>query len=104
MPVGAAPGGVLTLETHVQGQGITFLEIRETDVDGDGFFDSEDNCRLLANPDQLEKLQDVSLKARVIQRDQNPVDVVGAVIYFASHDAAFVTGQTLVVDGGAYFH
>lgn len=50
----AAPGGVLTLETHVQGQGITFLEIRETDLDGDGFFDSEDNCRLLANPDQLD--------------------------------------------------
>ncbi|MGI9426672.1 MAG: SDR family NAD(P)-dependent oxidoreductase [Hyphomicrobiaceae bacterium] len=59
---------------------------------------------VLANPDQLEKLQDVSLKARVIQRDQHPVDVVGAVIYFASQDAAFVTGQTLVVDGGAYFH
>lgn len=59
---------------------------------------------VLANPDQLEKLQDISLKARVIQRDQHPADIVGAVIYFASHDSAFVTGQTLVVDGGAYFH
>ena len=57
-----------------------------------------------ANPDQLEKLQDISLKARVIQRDQHPADIVGAAIYFASQDAAFVTGQTLVVDGGAYFH
>ncbi|MGI9480092.1 MAG: SDR family NAD(P)-dependent oxidoreductase [Hyphomicrobiaceae bacterium] len=59
---------------------------------------------VLANPDQLEKLQDISLKARVIQRDQHPADIVGAAIYFASQDAAFVTGQTLVVDGGAYFH
>ena len=58
---------------------------------------------VLANPDQLEKLQDISLKARVIQRDQHPADIVGAAIYFASQDAAFVTGQTLVVDGGAYF-
>lgn len=59
---------------------------------------------VLANPDQLEKLQDISLKARAIQRDQLPEDVVGAVIYFASQDSEFVTGQTLVVDGGAYFH
>lgn len=59
---------------------------------------------VLANPDQLEKLQDISLQARVIKRDQHPEDIVGAVIYFASQDSAFVTGQTLVVDGGAYFH
>ncbi|WP_419908866.1 SDR family NAD(P)-dependent oxidoreductase [Hoeflea sp.] len=59
---------------------------------------------VLSNPVQLEKLQDISLKSRVIQRDQLPGDVVGAVIYFASQDSAFVTGQTLVVDGGAYFN
>ena len=59
---------------------------------------------VLANPHQLEKLQEVSRQARVIQRDQHPQDIVGAVIFFASQDSAFVTGQTLVVDGGAYFH
>ena len=59
---------------------------------------------VLANPHQLEKLQDISRRARVIQRDQHPDDIVGAVIFFASQDSAFVTGQTLVVDGGAYFH
>ena len=59
---------------------------------------------VLANPHQLEKLQDISRQARVLQRDQHPDDIVGAVIYFASQDSAFVTGQTLVVDGGAYFH
>lgn len=57
-----------------------------------------------ANPVQLEQLKDISLKARVIPRDQVPDDVVGAVLYFATQDSAFVTGQTLVVDGGAYFH
>lgn len=57
-----------------------------------------------ANPVQLEKLQDVSLKARVIPRDQHPEDIVGAVAFLAGPDAAFITGQTLVVDGGAYFH
>ena len=59
---------------------------------------------VMANPHQLEKLRDVSLQARVIQRDQHPADIVGAVVFFASGESDFVTGQTLVVDGGAYFH
>jgi 3-oxoacyl-[acyl-carrier protein] reductase len=29
-----------------------------------------------------------------------PEDLVGAVSFFASDDAAFITGQTLPVDGG----
>lgn len=33
----------------------------------------------------------------------DPEDVVGAVAFFASDDAAFVTGQTLNVDGGIVF-
>lgn len=57
-----------------------------------------------ANPHQVEKLREISQKARVIARDQLPEDVVGAVAFLASDDAAFMTGQTLVVDGGAYFH
>lgn len=57
-----------------------------------------------ANPVQLEKLQEISLNARTIPRDQHPSDIVGAVAFLASDDAAFMTGQTIVVDGGAYFH
>jgi NAD(P)-dependent dehydrogenase (short-subunit alcohol dehydrogenase family) len=57
-----------------------------------------------ANPHQIEKLQEISQKARVITRDEFPEDIVGAVAFLASKDAAFITGQTLVVDGGAYFH
>jgi len=40
-------------------------------------------------------------RTRSIQRDQHPADVVGAAAFLASDDAAFVTGQTLVVDGGS---
>ena len=57
-----------------------------------------------ANPVQLEKLKEISLQARVIARDQHPSDIVGAVAFLASSEASFITGQTLVVDGGAYFH
>src|SRR5216684_7613334 len=38
---------------------------------------------------------------RAIQRDETPEDLVGAVSFLASDDAAFITGQTLVVDGGS---
>lgn len=33
-----------------------------------------------------------------------PADVVGAVAFFGSDDAAFITGQSLNVDGGIIFH
>jgi len=57
-----------------------------------------------AHPEVIEKLRDVSIAARTIQRDQVPEDVVGAVVYFCSAASDFVTGQTIVIDGGQYFH
>ena len=56
------------------------------------------------HPEVVEKLRDVSIAARTIQRDQEPEDVVGAVVYLAGPSSAFVTGQTIVIDGGQYFH
>jgi NAD(P)-dependent dehydrogenase (short-subunit alcohol dehydrogenase family) len=56
------------------------------------------------HPEVIEKLRDASIAARTIQRDQEPEDVVGAVVYLAGPGAAFVTGQTIVIDGGQYFH
>jgi pyridoxal 4-dehydrogenase len=40
-------------------------------------------------------------RTRAIQRDEKPEDLVGAVSFLASEDAAFMTGQTMVVDGGS---
>lgn len=37
---------------------------------------------------------------RALDRDQTPEDVTGAVAFLLSDDARYVTGQTLVVDGG----
>jgi NAD(P)-dependent dehydrogenase (short-subunit alcohol dehydrogenase family) len=59
---------------------------------------------VLANPVQVEQLQEISLRARLVQRDQYPSDIVGAVAFFCSPDADFITGQSLVVDGGAFFN
>ena len=40
-------------------------------------------------------------RTRAISRDEKPEDLVGAVSFLASEDAAFMTGQTMVVDGGS---
>jgi NAD(P)-dependent dehydrogenase (short-subunit alcohol dehydrogenase family) len=57
-----------------------------------------------AHPEVVEKLRDVSVSARTLQRDQVPEDVVGAVVFLCGPGAGFVTGQTMVIDGGQYFH
>jgi NAD(P)-dependent dehydrogenase (short-subunit alcohol dehydrogenase family) len=56
------------------------------------------------HPEVIEALRDVSVSARTLQRDQEPEDVVGAVVFLCGPGAAFVTGQTIVIDGGQYFH
>ena len=43
---------------------------------------------------------DTYAKMQVIHRSEEPKDLIGAVSFFASDDAAFITGQTLMVDGG----
>jgi NAD(P)-dependent dehydrogenase (short-subunit alcohol dehydrogenase family) len=56
------------------------------------------------HPEVVEALREASVSARTLQRDQEPEDVVGAVVYLCGPSAAFVTGQTIVIDGGQYFH
>lgn len=41
---------------------------------------------------------------RALKRPQQPEDVAGAVAFFCSDLAGYITGQTLVVDGGSYMH
>jgi 3-oxoacyl-[acyl-carrier protein] reductase len=42
------------------------------------------------------------IKLRAIGRDEQPVDLVGAVFFLASPDADFISGQTINVDGGKH--
>ena len=57
-----------------------------------------------AHPEVIEKLRDISVAARTIQRDQLPGDVAGAVVFLCGPGAEFITGQTMVIDGGQFFH
>lgn len=54
----------------------------------------------LEDPETLRKVLEKTAMGRV----GNPEDVVGAVAFFASQDASFITGQSLNVDGGIIFH
>jgi NAD(P)-dependent dehydrogenase (short-subunit alcohol dehydrogenase family) len=56
------------------------------------------------HPEVIEALREVSVSSRTLQRDQEPEDVVGAVVFLCGPGATFVTGQTIVIDGGQYFH
>ncbi len=44
------------------------------------------------------------LKIRSIKRLETPEDLIGTLLYLASSDSDFVTGQTIVVDGGSVLH
>lgn len=50
-------------------------------------------------PEQREAL----IRMRSIPRSETPDDLAGVVIFLASEDAGFMTGQSLTVDGGTTF-
>jgi 3-oxoacyl-[acyl-carrier protein] reductase len=44
------------------------------------------------------------VQARALKRTEVPQDLVGTVVFLCSSESDFMTGQTLVVDGGAQMH
>ncbi len=56
---------------------------------------------VIEHPQHVEVSRDNAARTRAIPRDEQPEDLVGTVSFLASDDAAFMTGQTLVVDGGS---
>jgi NAD(P)-dependent dehydrogenase (short-subunit alcohol dehydrogenase family) len=49
-------------------------------------------------------LRNLNLQSRSLKREQTPEDLVGALLFLASHDSDFMTGQTMLVDGGSAMH
>jgi NAD(P)-dependent dehydrogenase (short-subunit alcohol dehydrogenase family) len=52
------------------------------------------------NPGHVATARERAVQSRSLQRDEHPADLLGALVFLASSDSDFVTGQTLAVDGG----
>ena len=59
---------------------------------------------VVANAEMRERLTAPVIARRAIKRDQMPGDLVGPLLFLASDDSAFMTGETVVVDGGSVMH
>jgi NAD(P)-dependent dehydrogenase (short-subunit alcohol dehydrogenase family) len=56
---------------------------------------------VLSDRDTWDLVRDGMNASRAIARDQLPEDLTGTIVFLASEDSAFITGQCLVVDGGS---
>ena len=52
------------------------------------------------NPGHVETARERAVQSRSLRRDEHPQDLLGALVFLASAESDFVTGQTLAVDGG----
>ena len=55
----------------------------------------------LENATHVEEERVPVRNSRAFKRDAYPEDLLGALVFLASSDSDFVTGQSLVVDGGS---
>jgi NAD(P)-dependent dehydrogenase (short-subunit alcohol dehydrogenase family) len=56
---------------------------------------------VVTNPDWNGVANAGTVGTRALKRDQVPADITGTLVYLASEDSDFVTGQTISVDGGS---
>ncbi|MDI9977278.1 SDR family oxidoreductase [Rhodococcus sp. IEGM 1307] len=100
-----APGFAHYVASKAAVEGLTRSAARELGVDGTtvntvapGLVDDA-ATRALNSDDYLA----TAAGARAIPRAMTPGDLVGAVMWLAGPSSGFVTGQTLIVDGGGVF-
>ena len=53
---------------------------------------------------QTDEAKQANIKMRMLKRAQVPEDLVGTIVFLASDDSDFISGQTLAVDGGGVVH
>jgi NAD(P)-dependent dehydrogenase (short-subunit alcohol dehydrogenase family) len=56
------------------------------------------------NPTFTQRARDIAVNSRCFKRDQKPEDLLGTLVLLASDESDFITGQTIVVDGGMVLH
>jgi NAD(P)-dependent dehydrogenase (short-subunit alcohol dehydrogenase family) len=59
---------------------------------------------VVANPSWKGAVVDNNVASRCIKREARPEDIVDPLVFLCSPDSDFITGQTIVVDGGSVMH
>jgi 3-oxoacyl-[acyl-carrier protein] reductase len=84
---------------------IGFMRGLANDVAGDGITANAvlpGLTNTLATAPQSEEQKRGTWEQQAIKRLGEPEDMTGAILFLTSYDAAFITGQAIVVDGGQY--
>ena len=55
---------------------------------------------LAENPGHVRTARERAVASRSLKRDESPQDLLGALVFLASAESDFITGQTIAVDGG----
>lgn len=63
-----------------------------------GFTLSDSNMN--ENPRHVETARNRAIASRALKRDAHPEDLLGTLVFLASADSDFITGQMIAVDGG----
>ena len=102
--IGTAEQG-LTAYMATKMAAIGFIRGLANDVAADGITANAILPSLTKTPataDMPEEAKRLVWQAQAIKRLAEPEDIVGPIAFLASEEAAFITGQALVVDGGLY--
>ena len=91
----ASKGGVIAL-TRVMAKELGRREITVNTI-APGFTLTEASLGLMENASSY------GVDRGALKRASQPEDIVGAALFLAGEDSSFITGQTLVVDGGRQF-
>ena len=55
---------------------------------------------LAENPGHVHTARERAVASRSLKRDESPQDLLGALVFLASAESDFITGQTIAIDGG----
>ena len=67
-------------------------------------FTMTEASRTLMDPEGFAGFKQRVLERQIIKRSEEPSDLTGTVLFLASDDSDFITGQTINVDGGGSHH
>jgi NAD(P)-dependent dehydrogenase (short-subunit alcohol dehydrogenase family) len=95
-------GLVESVAVELAPQGVTVNAVCPVGAPGTGMGRQVLDWKMAATGRSAEEIEAAAARAYPLGRNATSADVAGAVLWFLSEDAAFITGVALDVDGGAH--